>query len=81
MQSSGSFHLAIWKKHLLPIGSIKNQSQKKFSSKMSATLQSEKFPLSLPLQTTTKWTFIDQWRMPSQHLRMPERLMLHYIRG
>ncbi|XP_070422641.1 otoancorin isoform X5 [Equus przewalskii] len=45
----------------------------------SATWQSEQFPLSLPLRTTTKWTFIDQWRILIQHLRTPERPTLLYI--
>ena len=30
-------------------------------------------PLTLPLWTTTKWIFIDQWRIPTQHNKMPER--------
>ena len=39
----------------------------------SATWQSESFPLSLSLWTTTKWTFIDHQSKPTQHKRMPER--------
>ena len=45
----------------------------------SAICQSEQFSLSLPVQTTNKWTFIDQQRILIQHLRMPERPELLYI--
>ena len=51
----------------------------KYAQWTSATWWSERFSLSLFVQTTTKWTFIDQWRILTQHLRMPERPMLLYI--
>ena len=46
---------------------------------MSAIWQSELFPLSLPIWTTTKWTFTDQQRIPTQHIRTPERSTQLYI--
>ena len=45
----------------------------------SATWWSELLPLSFLLQTTTKWTFIGQCRIPTQHNRMPERPAQLYI--
>lgn len=42
----------------------------------SATWQGELFPMSLPLRSTTKWTFIDN--RPTQHNRMPGRPTLLY---
>ena len=47
----------------------------------SATWQSEQFSLSLPVWATTKWTFIDQWRIPTQHNMMTERPTQLYIWG
>ena len=46
---------------------------------ISAPWWSELFPLSLPLQTTTKQIFVDQWRTPTQHNRTPERPRQLYI--
>ena len=47
---------------------------------MSVTWWSEQFSLSLPLRTTTNWTFIGQQRLSTQHLRMAERPVLLCIR-
>ena len=44
-----------------------------------ATWQSELFPLSILFQTTTKWTFINWQRIPTQHIRMPKRPTQLYL--
>ena len=57
----------------------KFQQLKSMMGVTSATWWSELFPLSLLVWTTTKWTFTDQRRTPTQHIRMPERPMQLHI--